>query len=214
MNYFIAVVMFVGLLMMLNIERFNTQPTGSTLNGKKIETPIKTQENSPEPQETLLLTPPQNNVDVQTTADIYKCKNSNGKIVYSEAQCPSNTVGSRIAIVQNVIDSTDLRRQMANSKNQASVTTVAAEAEDFMSPYKRDTRIRELNISIKDEMATYEKREDARRELAYLENSSPKDLSYELEQQRRNWKVQLTDFDRQKRGNALSALASIYTNYR
>ena len=211
MNYFIAVVMFLGLLMMVNIEKFKAPSTEPTVYSNPEVAPIKTQEYSQEPLETS-----QNTTYEQPKAEIYKCKNSSGSIVYSESKCPSNTIGNPIVIVPNVIDSAELRRQIASNRNETQIitTNIPESNADVMSAFKKETRIRELNIDIGDTMAFGEKRADARNELSYLKVANPKELSYELELQRRNWKVVLSDFDRQKRGNALSQLALIYTNYR
>lgn len=216
MNYFIAAVMLIGLLMMVNIDRFKTQHTNIILNSNTAEAPIKTQEKSLEPQETILVSPSLKTIDEQTTNEIYKCKNSKGGVIYSELKCPSNTTGSQIVILPNVIDSSELRRQIVSNKSESQIisTSTLQNNTDVMQPFKREARIRELNISINDRGATYEKSADARNELAYLKDRNPIDLSYDLEQQRRNWKVDLTDFNIQKRTKALSALASIYTNYR
>ena len=222
MNYVISLIVVVGILIAVHVERqrHSMQPVAIA----NTETIRLEQRQSLQPEQLQqeyaehIEEAKQDEWDSQTLK-VYKCKIPKGGVIYSEAPCPLNTVGSRIAIAPNVIDSTDLRRQIANSKNQASVTSTvttltSADNEDYMSPYKRDTRIRELNMSINDEVATYEKRADARNELTYLKDRNPKNLSYELEQQRRNWKVELTDLDRQKRGNALLALATVYTNYR
>lgn len=148
---------------------------------------------------------------------IYKCKNVKGKITYSESECPSNTKGNVLMVEPNVIDSSDLRRQISN--NRTSVQTINTQetvtnmSPDLMTPHQRETRIRELNVNLSDERAFEEKLADARNELGYLKRTASKSLSYELEQTRRNLKVDLNDFDRAKRRKALSALASIYANY-
>lgn len=148
---------------------------------------------------------------------IYKCKNVKGKITYSESECPSNSKGSVLTVEPNVIDNSDLRRQISNSQTPTQTIntqeTLTNMSPDLMTPHQRETRIRELNVNLSDESAFEEKLADARNELGYLKRTAPKSLSYELEQNRSNLKVDLNDFDSAKRKKALSALASIYTNY-
>jgi hypothetical protein len=153
-------------------------------------------------------------------AEIYKCKTAKGSIVYSESTCSGRTTGSQITIEPNVIDNTEARKLTLN-ENPPSLTSISTptiqssiEHREFMTVYKRDTRIRELNIDITDTTGYGEKRADASNELRYLKLQNPMDLSYELEQQRRNLKVGLTDYDSQKRAKALSALSALYSNYR
>lgn len=154
---------------------------------------------------------------VQTAySQIYKCKNAKGKITYSESECPLNSKGDVLTLEPNVIDSSDLRRQITNRKNlQANITqdSTGTESPELMTPYQLETRIRELNVDLTDNIAFEEKRTDARNELGYLKRTSPKSLSYELEQKRRNTKVDLNDFDRAKRRKALTELVSIYAYY-
>ncbi|HSI37891.1 MAG TPA: DUF4124 domain-containing protein, partial [Methylotenera sp.] len=146
--------MFLGLLMMVNIEKFKAPSTEPTVYSNPEVAPIKTQEYSQEPLETS-----QNTTYEQPKAEIYKCKNSSGRIVYSESKCPSNTIGNPIVIVPNVIDSAELRRQIASNRNETQIisTSIPDNKPEVMSSYKREIRIRELNVSASDESASREK---------------------------------------------------------
>ena len=66
-------------------------------------------------------------------AQVYKCKNSAGKITYSESTCPKNMSGGEIIIEPNVIDSAYIRGKIESQKIQksnSSVTTVTSETSD------------------------------------------------------------------------------------
>ncbi|HYN53272.1 MAG TPA: DUF4124 domain-containing protein, partial [Methylotenera sp.] len=129
-------------------------------------------------------------------AQVYKCKNSKGKITYSESACPSNAVGNELIIDPNILDSSESRRQVhaqknyqIKSSNNVVETNTDASYVDFMSNYQKETRIRELKIDMTDETAYYEKRADAKNEFQYVSKSNVKYLSQELELKRRNFKV-------------------------
>ena len=64
-----------------------------------------------------------------------------------------------------------------------------------------------------DQSAFSEKISDAKNEYAQLERGRPKSLPYDLEQKRKNLKVDLTHSERIKRQMALSDLTNIYLNY-
>ena len=48
-------------------------------------------------------------------AEIYKCKTSDGKVIYSESPCEGMT-SQRINVIDNSLDSSSLRRKAQNSK--------------------------------------------------------------------------------------------------
>ena len=154
-------------------------------------------------------------------AQVYKCKNSAGKITYSESTCPKNMSGGEIIIEPNVIDSTYIRGKIESQKIQktnSSVITVTTETFNnstahYMSDYDLDIRLKQLKVQMSDQSAFSEKISDAKNEYAQLESGHPKSLSHDLKQKRKNLKVDLTHPEQTKRQAALSGLTTIYFNY-
>lgn len=148
-------------------------------------------------------------------------KNSAGKITYSESTCPKNMSGGEIIIEPNVIDSAYIRGKIESQKIQksnSSVTTVISETSinntaHYMSDYDKDIRLKQLRVQMSDQSTFSEKLSDAKNEYAQLESGRPKSLSHDLEQKRKNLKVDLTHPERIKRQAALKDLANIYFNY-
>lgn len=152
-------------------------------------------------------------------SQIYKCKNTKGKIIYSEATCPSGTKGAELYLEPNIIDNSALRRQIATQKmyreptSQAGTMNNSDSSDGLMSEYEKQIRLRELQIDMKNDQASSERKADARNEHSYLLRGQIKNLSYDNELKRRNLKVDLESYDKLKRMNALSLLASIYIAY-
>lgn len=152
-------------------------------------------------------------------AQVYKCKNSKGKITYSESVCPSNAVGNELIMDPNIIDSSESRRQVQAQKdyqikslNKVVGTNADASYVDFMSSYLKENRKRELSIDMSDDTSYYEKRADAKNEFQYMNKDNVKYLPQEIELKRRNLKVDLGSAERSKRSEALSSLSSLYAN--
>lgn len=153
-------------------------------------------------------------------SQIYKCKNTNGEITYSEKLCPSGTIGAPLYLEPNTIESSELRRQIATQKKYETTpslqtkTTINSESSDtLMSEDEKKIRLRGLLIDMNDEKASYEKKADARNEHGYLFRNQALNLSYDDELKRRNLKVDLGSHDKSKRLNALRLLSAIYVNY-
>ena len=51
-------------------------------------------------------------------AEIYKCKTSEGKVIYSEKPCKGMT-SQRLGVIDNSVDSSGLRRETQNSRSEA-----------------------------------------------------------------------------------------------
>lgn len=155
-------------------------------------------------------------------AQIFKCKNSAGKITYSESACPDNMTGGEIVIEDNAIDSSYLRGKVESQKNQnlsssttqTSVTTKTFdnESSSYMTIYDKETRLNQLKVQMGDQKY-YEKKADAKNEIAKLKYGKTHSLSHDLEQRRKNLKVDLTHPDPLKRQTALMDLEVLYTNY-
>lgn len=155
-------------------------------------------------------------------AQIFKCKNTAGKITYSESTCPKNMSGGEIIIEDNVIDSSYLRgkvksqkmQELNSSTNQTTVTrqTLNNKSIIYMNSYDIDTRLNQLKVQMSDQ-TYYEKIADAENEIGKLKNRKPRSLSHDLEQKRSNLKVDLTHRDPLKRQSALSDLSDLYLNY-
>lgn len=156
------------------------------------------------------------------SAEVYKCINSAGKITYSESTCPKNTNGGELIIEPNVIDSSYIRNKIQSDKLQKlnstkTETTFTTESSidsngGYMPSHEKETRLRHLRIDMSDGNS-YEKISDAKTETAVLNRRPPKSLSYDLEQKRRNLKIDLSASEYSKRRTALSRLNSIYTYY-
>ncbi|MDI1308111.1 MAG: hypothetical protein PSV17_01585 [Methylotenera sp.] len=153
-------------------------------------------------------------------SQIYKCVNSQNKIIYSEAPCSSSMKGGEVIVEPNVIDNSGLRRQITTQKiTQKNVTTqnsneVNSESiASRMSAYEKEIRFRELNIDMHNQQSAAERRWDAENEHRYLTNSRGNSLSYGDELKRRNLKVDLDSYDRSKRNEALHLLTEIYAKY-
>lgn len=153
-------------------------------------------------------------------SQIYKCKNSNGKITYSEVPCTSGTKGSELYLEPNIIDSSALRERIARDKTykttvtDRSITTNNSEpSSDLMSDYDKQTRLRGLQIDMADNNGTYEKKADAKNELRYLSNSAVRNLSYDDDVLRKNLKIDLGSTEQSKRSKAMSLLAALYDKY-
>ena len=155
-------------------------------------------------------------------AQVFKCKNSAGKITYSESACPDNMTGGEIIIEDNAIDSSYLRgkvkslkiQNLKSSTAQTSVTTKTFDnnSTNYMSSYDKDNRLNQLKVQMSDQKY-YEKKTDAKNEIAKLKNGKTHILSHDLEQKRKNLKVDLTHLDPLNRQTALSELDALYTNY-
>lgn len=155
-------------------------------------------------------------------AQIFKCKNSVGKITYSESACPKNMSGGEIIIEDNAIDSSYLRGKVESQKmlklnsstTQTTVTTQTFNNEStiYMNSHDIDTRLNQLKVQMSDQ-TYYEKKADAKNEIGKLNNRKPRSLSHDLEQRRSNLKVDLTHRDPLKRQAALSDLSALYSNY-
>ena len=147
-------------------------------------------------------------------SQIYKCKDARGKVIYSEESCSLGTKGVELDVEPNVMDSSAIRRQIASKKvyKQVPVEDQIA-AGNLMNSYDKELRLRELNIDIKNDQATWERKADAKNEFNYLNISQVYSLSYENELKRRNLKVDLESYDKPKRANALRLLHEIYVKY-
>jgi ribosomal protein L29 len=152
-----------------------------------------------------------------TYAQIFKCKSTNGKITYSESPCPSSSKESLLVIEENVIDSSEIRKQVQSQKSQQINTTSSNSIIDndirYMSSYDKETRINQLKVQMMD-TSFQEKVTDARNEQSVLNSTRPKLLSYDMEKTRSNLKVDLTHRDPSKRRAALSSLSQLYNSYR
>lgn len=158
-------------------------------------------------------------------AEIYKCKTSKGKVIYSESPCEGMT-SQRMDMIDNSLDSSGLRREVRNSKATAvtnssvsgnqettitgTTTTLAAQT---MSEYDKHNRIRENIVTSRSIVATSEKKSDALNENEILNKTVVNDLGYEDNVKRRNLKVDLNSIDRPKRYRAMSQLSSLYSKY-
>jgi hypothetical protein len=156
-----------------------------------------------------------------TLAGVYKCKSASGKTIYSESECPSGTSGSQINLEANVIDSSAIRNKISEQKTystntnyQSTAATSNRSAENLMTTYDKQTRLRELSIDMKDDRAFSEKRSDAKNEYAYLSGVAVHSLSYENELKRRDLKLDLNSSDISKRSNAFQALLALYNRYK
>jgi hypothetical protein len=154
-------------------------------------------------------------------SQIYKCKSSTGKTIYSESECPNGTQGSQIELGSNLIDNSSVRNKILQDKNFAKGNTTQPTTSsnnlalrNFMSSYDRELRLREVMIDINGDSPFYEKKADARNEHTYLVKQNIYSLSYESELKRRNFKVDLSSPDSIKRSNALRHLSTIYTEYK
>lgn len=49
---------------------------------------------------------------VSSNADVYKCKDSTGKTIFSDIPCPSNTTGGQIVVKPNTLDTSGSREQI------------------------------------------------------------------------------------------------------
>ncbi len=155
-------------------------------------------------------------------AQVYKCKNAAGKITYSESACPENMRGGEIVIEDNAIDSSFLREKVQSHKNlntNSSVTNTTVTTRtntniptNYMSSYDRDIRLNQLKVQMSDQSFN-EKRTDAKNEFSKVNKARPKSLSHDLEQRRKNLKVDLTHPDPIKRRTALTELSKLYSNY-
>lgn len=153
-------------------------------------------------------------------SQIYKCKNSSGKTIYSEATCASGTKGFELYLETNVIDSSALRDRIAREKiykstvTEQSITSNNSEYSDNLMPdFDKHTRLRSLQIDMHDDNGTYEKKADAKTEQRYLSSDSVHSLSYSDEVLRRNLKIDLVSPDQSKRSSAMRSLDALYTKY-
>lgn len=146
-------------------------------------------------------------------ASIYKCKNSSGKTIYSESPCSSNYSVLDLDENQNVIESSNLRKFIRKNREVNVSNEVSQTGTDPMTPHEITTRIRALKLKINDSSSLPEEREDANTEYQFINQAQPKRLSYDLEQKRRNLKVDLTSSQQATRREAVSKLRNIYLNY-
>lgn len=121
-----------------------------------------------------------------------------------------------------MIDSSYIRNKIQSDRLQklnSTKTEVTVKAESsidsngsYMPSEDKETRLRQLRIDMSDGNS-YEKISDAKSETAALNRRLSKSLSYDLEQERRNLKVDLSASDYSKRRTALLRLSSIYSHY-
>jgi len=158
-------------------------------------------------------------------AEIYKCKTSKGKIIYSESPCDGMT-SQRMDVIDNSLDSSSLRREAKNSSttvvtnssvsgNQETTitrTTTASTAQP-MSEQDKQNRIRENQVVSRSLTATDEKKNDAMYENTRLNKTVVNALDHEDNVERSNLKVDLDSMDQPKRSNAMNKLQSLYNKY-
>lgn len=153
-------------------------------------------------------------------SQIFKCKNSNGKVIYSEESCPKGTIGSEIYLESNTIDSSALRKNINAQKTTSNITpsqnttsTNSASSDNLMSEHDKQNRLWALLLDMKNGSAYYEKQADAKNEHACLLNKTVYNLSYENELNRSNLKIDLGSINSSTRSIALQQLSAIYFKY-
>src|SRR5665647_2841680 len=158
-------------------------------------------------------------------AEIYKCKTSNGKIIYSESPCKGMT-SQPMEVIDNSLDSSNLRREAKNpsttvvtnssvSGNQETTITgtTTTSAAQPMSEYDKQNRIKENLVVSRSNTATWEKKSDALYENSMLNKPVVKALDYDDIVERSNLKVDLDSMDQPKRNRAMNQLRSLYSKY-
>lgn len=157
-----------------------------------------------------------------SSAPIYKCKDSKGKILYSESPCPSKYVGNEIGVSDNVTEASGLRQHLQAQEiysspqitNPNTVITNSQNNANLMSDHDRKNRIQQTNVDSKSSSASEEKKYDAQYEHDILNGQSANQLSQDDEVKRKNFKVDLDSADQNKRQNAANQLRNIYQKYR
>lgn len=155
-------------------------------------------------------------------AEIYKCKTSNGKIIYSESPCKGMT-SQPMEVIDNSLDSSNLRSEAKNSSTTVftnspvsgttSARTTTTLAAQQMSEHDKQNRIRENLIVSRSITATSEKISDALYENAMLNKPVVNALDYDDNVMRSNLKVDLDSLDQPKRDRAMNQLRSLYSKY-
>ncbi|MES2180607.1 MAG: DUF4124 domain-containing protein [Pseudomonadota bacterium] len=152
-------------------------------------------------------------------SQIFKCKHSTGKLIYSEEPCPAGTKGSELYLEPNTISSSPVRRNITTQKTNSDTNSDQNTAsnsdslDNIMSEYDRQNRIWGLQIDMKNNNGYYEKQADARNEHAWLLKNPVHNLTYDNELKRSNLKVDLTSTNSLTRSNALQLLAALYFKY-
>lgn len=148
-------------------------------------------------------------------ADVYKCKSSSGKIIYSESPCEGMPV-EKMEILDNSIDSSRLRREANSFRANGSIVSESAKpvsTTELMSDFDRKKRIEENIVTSKSVSAFSERKNDALYENGRLSRARVKALSYEDSKKRANLKVDLGSLDYRKRQEAAAKLITLYQNY-
>lgn len=147
---------------------------------------------------------------------VFKCKQPDGSIMYSESACNAGATTQIITVEENVIESTALR----NKANQMRAMAVRGNAEvlhvndiRYMSEADVWKRIKELEMDLQSITATPEKMSAARTEINVLKNRKVRELSYDDENERAGLRRLLNSPDNTIRREALNKLNYLYRRY-
>lgn len=168
----------------------------------------------------------------EASAQLYKCKGPDGKIVYSDTRCEAAASGSAFKVVPN--SSTDPHAPAADKKDAAarpfpgkgaeSIIGVpvgtpapepapareAASREPGELSYSDRERIRSLEMTVASSGASNEQKEGARLEIRSIRSGRDSRMSRDDRELRDSLTVDLGSVDRKKRNDAIRQIRDIY----
>lgn len=147
---------------------------------------------------------------------VFKCKQPDGSITYSESACNAGANTQIVSVQENVIESSALR----NKASQMRAMAVRGETEvlnvgdiRYMPEVEVWRRIKELEMDLQSITATPEKMSAARAEINVLKNRKVRELSYDDENERAGLRRLLNSQDSGTRREALNKLNYLYRRY-
>ncbi|MBC8023594.1 MAG: DUF4124 domain-containing protein [Burkholderiales bacterium] len=171
------------------------------------------------------------------TAQMYKCKGPDGKIVYSDTACEPAATGSAIKVIPMGTTPSEREKAMADeaakkaedakkaAERKQLVDEVAAETAKRMGggapaaaaapePYKVTgadrERVRELEMQANSLGATAEQKQAARMQISRIQRGADARMSSADRERRDALMTDLSSVDKEKRARALRELQSSY----